>query len=347
MDIFMVNLTQNMVTLIAAIDEFKGQWQALKNISPDKLQQLRQVATVESVGSSTRIEGVKLSDREVEELLSRIDTKQLETRDEMEVVGYADAMEMIYENWEEISLSENNIRQLHKTLLNHSSKDERHKGQYKTSYNNIEAFDEDGTSLGIIFETASPFETPGMMQELIESTNQRFEDQEIHPLIIIGDFLVRFLAIHPFLDGNGRMSRILTTLLLLKSGYLYVPYSSLERIVEENKDSYYRALRKTQVTLKDEVHDDNWLIFFLNSLKKQTDALAKKVETAKLTAPQLPELSLKVLELVKTQGYITVQEAVNATGANRNTLKKQMANMVKMNILELEKKGRSSFYRMK
>src|SRR5690606_36903546 len=144
---------------------------------------------------------------------------------------------------------ENFIKQLHSMLLQYSSKDQRHRGEYKSLSNNVEAFDPNGESLGIVFQTASPFDTPAKMTELVLWTRESLEDKSLHALLVIAIFTVIFLAIHPFQDGNGRLSRVLTTLLLLRAGYAYVPYSSLESIIEESKDSYYLALRRTQGTL--------------------------------------------------------------------------------------------------
>ena len=149
----------------------------------------------------------------------------------------------------EIDLTENHIKQLQGRLLAYSTKDERHRGHYKTHPNNVEAFDSEGRSLGVVFEIATPFDTPGRMDALVAWTNTALEDGEFHPLIVGAISVVVFLAIHPFQDGNGRLSRVLTTLLLLRIGYDYVPYSSLESFIERSKDAYYRALRNTQTTI--------------------------------------------------------------------------------------------------
>jgi len=278
MDISTLEITPQILKLIAEIDEFKGSWRALGTLAPERLAALRKVATIESIGSSTRIEGAKLSDRQIEALLSNIEQKSFRTRDEQEVAGYAEVMQILFESWEMIPLTENYIKQLHSILLQYSYKDERHRGNYKSVENHIEAFDQQGKSLGILFVTASPFETPLLMEELLYWTRDAFEEKLLHPLLIIGIFIVQFLAIHPFQDGNGRLSRVLTTWLLLKSGYTYVPYSSLETRIEQNKDSYYLALRRTQKSLKtDKPNWTTWLQFFLHSLKRQKDHLAVKL----------------------------------------------------------------------
>ena len=275
---FDIKINNQMLTIISEIDEFKGSWKLLGQMAPEKLQALKKVATIESVGSSNRIEGNKLSDKQVEELLSRINKQSFANRDEEEVAGYAKLADTIFEDWEVIPLSENYIKQLHKILLEYSSKDEKHKGEYKKISNAVAAYDNNGKELRVVFETATPFEAPLKMQELIEWTNKNLADRFYHPLIVIGVFVVNFLAIHPFQDGNGRLSRALTNLLLLKSGYAYIPYSSTEAIIEDNKEGYYRALRQTQTSLNSCPNYESWLMFFLKTLQKQKIRLEYKLE---------------------------------------------------------------------
>ena len=220
-------ITPEILALIAEIDEFKGAWRALGTLAPERLSALRRVATIESIGSSTRIEGSKLSDREVERLLANLEIKSFASRDEQEVAGYAEVMELVFRSWQDITITENHIKQLHRDLLVYSTKDARHRGEYKTSSNSVAAFDKAGKQIGIVFATATPFDTPRLMTELITWFNQANDDRRLHPLLVIGIFTVVFLEIHPFQDGNGRLSRVLTTLLLLRAGYAYVPYSSL------------------------------------------------------------------------------------------------------------------------
>ncbi|PCI09730.1 AsnC family transcriptional regulator [bacterium] len=340
-----ISISPEMLSLIAEIDEFKGAWRALGKIAPERLNQLRRVATIESVGSSTRIEGVKLSDREIEALLGRLQSEPFTTRDEQEVVGYADVMEMIFENYTDIPLTENHLKQLHIMLLRHSDKDEWHRGNYKKHSNRVEAFDQDGQSIGVIFETTSPFDTPREMEELLAWYRQCHTQNALHPLIMVGIFTVVFLAIHPFQDGNGRLSRALTTLLLLQSGYAYVPYSSLESVIEQNKESYYLGLRRTQGTLKDESPDwSAWLMFFLNAMHKQKCRLETKVEREKVMQATLPELAVVLLGLVTEHGSISVGEAVRLTDAPRSTIKNHLVTLVDHGHLQLVGKGRGSRY---
>ena len=340
-----LEVTNEVLSLISEIDEFKGAWRAIGRIAPERLIRLRRVATIESIGSSTRIEGVKLTDREVEKLLSNIEIKFFASRDEQEVAGYADAMESIFSNWEAIDLTENHIKQFHRDLLKYSVKDERHRGAYKTLPNHVEAFDADGENLGVVFQTASPFDTPRLMTELVDWTQTNLSDREIHPLLVIAVFVVVFLEIHPFQDGNGRLSRILTTLLLLRAGYDYVPYGSLESVVERTKESYYLALRQTQGTIRSDHPDwQPWVIYFLKVLKQHKDRLERKIERERLILGDLPELSVQILELAREHGRITVGEATRATGTNRNTVKDHFRALAKNGHLERHGAGRGSWY---
>lgn len=230
-----LEITREILSLIAELDEFKGAWRALGTLAPERLSALRRVATIESIGSSTRIEGSKLSDQKVAELLGNIEIKKFDTRDEQEVAGYAAMMETVFAHFDAIDLTENHIKQLHRDLLVYSAKDERHRGSYKTNPNHVIAFDADGREIGVVFETAKPFDTPRLMTELVTWVRNTLEEKQLHPLLIIAIFTVVFLEIHPFQDGNGRLSRVLTTLLLLRSDYAYVPYSSLESVIEQTK----------------------------------------------------------------------------------------------------------------
>ncbi len=342
-----ITITAEMLALIAEIDEFRGTWRSLKTLAPERLAALRKVATIESIGSSTRIEGARLSDREVEALLSRIETHSFRSRDEEEVAGYATAMEQVFLSFDWIPITENYIQQLHGILLRYSQKDEHHRGRYKTLSNNVEAFGPDGASLGVVFETASPFETPFRMQELVQWGTRAFGDNRMHALLATAVFTVVFLAIHPFQDGNGRLSRILTTLLLLKAGYAYVPFSSLESVIEQNKESYYLALRRTQQSLKQETPDwEPWVMFFLQALSRQTQVLVAKVEQGQLMLRSLSALEEKIVELARAQGRISVAEVLRATGANRSTIKLRLTELVKRGILARNGAGRGAWYSM-
>jgi Fic family protein len=340
-----IQVTQELLALLSEIDEFKGAWRALGTIAPERLNALRRVATIESIGSSTRIEGSRLTDREVERLLGNLDIKRFSTRDEQEVAGYAEVMETIFRAWSDIPVTENFIKQLHRDLLQYSDKDERHRGGYKTLRNDVGAFDADGKMIGIVFETASPFDTPQQMADLVAWLNQARELRRLHPLLIVAVFIVVFLAIHPFQDGNGRLSRVLTTLLLLQAGYAYVPYSSLESVIENSKEGYYLGLRQTQTTIRTEAPNWHpWLLFFMRALQQQKRRLAVKVEREKNALAALPELAVKILDYVRDQGRVTTRDMVREFGASPNTLKVTFTSLVEKGLLKRHGAGRSTWY---
>lgn len=337
-------MTPRIVRLIAEIDEFKGYWKGMATLSVDFLSNLRILATIESIGSSTRIEGAKLTDSEVSTLIKGIGVRSFRSRDEQEVAGYAEALQLVQESYDEIDLTENNIKYLHQVLFKFSEKDGWHLGEYKKHPNHVAAFDANGREIGILFETASPFGTPRMMESLVTATRKNLKDADMHPLMGIADFIVRFLAIHPFQDGNGRLSRVLTNLLLLQNGYAYVQYSSHESIVEANKDKYYFALRTAQRELRSgETSPGIWTAFFLEMLKDQKDHLLKKIEREKI-AHALPDVSIQILNLAREHGRVTVSFVTNVLQVNRNTVKKHLQHLVRTEKLILHGKGRGSYY---
>jgi len=299
----------------------------------------------ESIGSSTRIEGGNMSDREIEHLLSNLQTMNFSSRDEQEVAGYAETMELVFSSWADITFTENHIKQLHQNLLTYSAKDELHRGHYKTASNSVAAFDEHGVQIGIVFQTATPFDTPRLMAELVTWGQAELDSGHFHPLLVIAIWVVVFLEIHPFQDGNGRLSRVLTTLLLLQAGYAYVPYSSLESVIEQSKEAYYLALRQTQGTIRSNTPDwQPWLIFFLRSLSEQVRRLEKKVEREKLVLAALPTLSLQIVEFAREHGRVTIGDAIKLTGASRNTLKLHFRSLTKLDHLKQHGRGRGVWY---
>jgi len=340
-----IQITSELLALISEVDEFKGAWRALGTLAPERLKALRHVATIESIGSSTRIEGSKMTDRDVERLLANLEIQRFSSRDEQEVAGYADVMEIIFHAWAEIPITENHIKQLHRDLLRHSDKDERHRGEYKTLRNDVGAFDAAGNMIGIVFETATPFDTPRRMAELLKWLNDARELKRIHPLLIVAVFIVAFLEIHPFQDGNGRLSRILTTLLLLQAGYAYVPYSSLESVIENSKEGYYLAMRQTQGSIRTETPNwQPWITFFMRAMQQQKRRLAVKVEREKNAMAVLPELAVKILDYVRDNGRVTTRDMVREAEASPNTLKAIFTALVKKGLLVRHGGGRSTWY---
>ena len=314
-----LQITPEILGLITGIDEFKGAWRAPGTLAPDRLLALRRVATIESIGSSTG--------------------------DEREVAGYAEVMELVFSSWADMPLTENRIRQLHRDLLIHSEKDACHRGNYKSAGNSAAAFDESGQPRGVVFETATPFNTPRLMTELVSWFNEERAAGRVHPLLLIGIWIVVFLEIRPFQNGNGRLSRVLTTLLLLQAGYAYVPYSSLEGAIEQSKEACYLALCQTQGTVRTDAPNwQPWLEFFLRALDQQMRRLERKIEREKLVLATLPCLSLQILEFAREHGRITMGHAIRLTGSNRNTLKQHFRALVEHGHLVRRGGGRGSWY---
>ena len=275
----------------------------------------------------------------------QVSATSFQNRDEQKVAGYALVCDKIFEHYRDIPFTENSIKQMHDWLLHYCDKDERHRGEYKKIPIRIEAFNDLGKSVGVIFESISPFETPIKMKELIIWTKNALEEKILHPLIVMGLFIVIFLAIHPFQDGNGRLSRLVTTMLMLKTGYLYVPYSSLESIIEANKESYYLALQRTQKSWLRHHHDwTPWLLFFLKCLQRQKHHLEVKISREKALIQDLSELSKRIIELLQAHGQLKISGLETLTKANRNTLKKTLASLVRSNTISIHGKSKATWY---
>ena len=333
--------SEHRARIIGELDEFKGHWRRISEINHERLTRLRQVTTIESTASSTRIEGVEMSDDDVSRVLEGLTSDSFRARDESEVLGYGELHSLIYESHADLTLNENHIKQLHSVLLKHSSKDERHRGEYKTFPNNVEARHPDGHN-EVIFVTASPFDTPRLMAQLVENTNAAFEADELHSLTIIGAFVVNFLAIHPFQDGNGRLSRALTNLLLLRAGYEYVPYASLERVIEDNKAAYYAALRTSQLAMKHDPRDFGvWLKFFLHALKTQKKQLESKLDIEG-SMLRLSETQQKILDLVRQRGRITSVDIAATLETPYRSVRYHLDTLVRRKLINShgERKGR-------
>jgi Fic family protein len=262
-------------------------------------------------------------------------------------------MESIQTVWSDLRISESILLQLHRDLLRYSNKDERHRGQWKNLDNHVAAFDSKGKQIGIVFQTASPFETPMLMEKLLEWHAKEENDPILHPLLRIAVFNVVFLAIHPFQDGNGRLSRVLTNLMLLRAGYAYASYSSLESVIEHNKEAYYLALRRTQTSFENSADWEPWLLFFLRSLKSQIGRLRERLEKTPTptTASDLPgdlsPVAGRLLRLLEECQTLSVGDAADALGVSRNTLKGKFAELTENGYAELHGKGRGAHYRRK
>ncbi|PIP34471.1 cell filamentation protein Fic [Candidatus Falkowbacteria bacterium CG23_combo_of_CG06-09_8_20_14_all_41_10] len=337
--------THKIYGLISQIDELKGQWKMGANFSPQVSGLLKRSVIVTSSGASTRIEGARLTDEEVEKLLKGLKIKKLVTRDEQEVVGYAELLTNVFDSYKTLALSESTIKHFHSELLKYSEKDIRHRGEYKFGSNRVEAKDASGNLVGVLFDPTPPHLVKKEMNELLEVASTLLSQKEIHPLIIIGNFIFEFLSIHPFQDGNGRTSRVLTNLLLLQSGYEYIPYISHEKLIEDNKDEYYLALNKSQKTWKMDREDISpWLLFFLNILLKQTQLaiglLSKKSIENLLSAKQLA-----VWDYFNECDIVTPKNLRDDLKIAVPTITQILNKLLEMNKIERMGEGRATRYK--
>jgi Fic family protein len=343
-----IPLTQGILAKIAKIEQFNGLWQGSVNMSPQILGRLKSWVIITSTGASTRIEGSRMTDEEIAKFLRGLKGRQPKSRDEQEVAGYADLIGRVFDNWKSITLSENWILQFHDILLHFSDKDKQHKGIYKNTPNTVIMENKSGEQV-VLFDPTPPHLVKAEMLTAVEWANAELEKSEIHPLLIIANFIFEFLAIHPFKDGNGRLSRALTNLLLLKSGYHYIPYVSLDEIIEETKAEYYLALRATQKNHKTN-HEDitPWVQYILNTLIEQTKrahAIMQNDQPEKL----LSEKQTQVFQLFQNGEILSVAEIVILLEkkVSRDTIKQALSRLVTLNLLERIGQARSTRYKSK
>ncbi|MDD3739257.1 MAG: Fic family protein [Lentimicrobiaceae bacterium] len=336
---------QRILQLIGYIDGFRGKWNITENRENRYLKELRKIATIESIGSSTRIEGATLTDHEIQLLLKDIKITKLKNRDEQEVVGYYEVLELIHNNYHDIKISESYIKQLHQFLLKHSSKDERHRGTYKHLSNKVVATYPTGEQK-TVFTTTEPALVESEMRELIDWVSEQLEQKNIHPLIVIGSFIYDFLSIHPFQDGNGRLSRLLTTLCLLQNDYTFIKYVSFENHIEQNKTAYYEALMSGQKNRGKESERINmWLIFFLESLKILTEKLENKYGVFKSRGGYLNERQRKIKDFIANNQPVKVSDiAKQFPDIGLSTLKKDLLYLRNEQVLTMIGKGKGSVY---
>lgn len=342
---FNFSTTQQIIQKIAAIDAFKAKWLATVPKDNRYLQELKRMATIQSIGSSTRIEGATLTDREVERLLKNVDVNASQSRDEAEVMGYYDALDFILSSYRSIEVNKQSILDLHSILLKYSDKDEFHRGRYKQHPNKIVATYPNGKQK-VIFETTAPKLVPQAMYQLLDWTQNAFAQQSIHPLMTIATFAYELLSIHPFHDGNGRLTRLLTTLLLLQYNYSFVQYISFEQEIEQHKLRYYQALRSAQRhrhTSKEVIEE--WMLFFLNGLLDIIQRLEKKYQHYQQKGGYLNERQKKVLSCIQAQEPTKVSDlSQTLTTVSINTIKKDLQYLVTEQFVEKLGKGRGTIY---
>jgi len=342
---FDFSTNQKMLNLIAKIDLYKGKWNSIEKQENIYLKELRKIAAIESIGSSTRIEGGTLTDNEIKDLLKNVKITELKTHDEQEAIGYYDTLEIIYENCTNIHLSENYIKQLHQNLLRHSSKDERRRGKYKFLSNKVVA-NYPGEIQKVIFNTTEAHLVEKEINELINWANEQFDKGEIHPLIIICLLIYEFLSIHPFQDGNGRLSRLLTTLLLMKNNYVFIQYVSFENLIEQSKKEYYEALTEGQKNRnKENENISKWILYFLDRLNTLTLKLDNKYDVFKTKGGYLNERQKEIQRFIKNNQPVKISDvSKHFEDITIHTIKKDLQYMKTEKVIRSIGKGKGTVY---
>lgn len=324
---------------LSQLDRFDAQWQAIERREQKTLKQLKSIATVRSIGSSTRIEGSHLSDREVEALIENLDISKLTERDQQEVAGYYDALNLIAESYRDIAITESSIKHVHNTLLKHSIKDGYHRGNYKINSNRVEQTEVDGNKTPIFETTAPGWATQDAMTQLVDWYNK---DASTHPLIRSAIFVYEFLSIHPFQDGNERLSRLLATLLLLKSGYVWIEYVSFEHEIEHRKKEYYKKLMDAQRNRPGEDVTE-WVYFFLDCLKNIQGQLLQKVKE-KEQRETVGVREQQVFAMVENYPGINSGSIAQKLNIPSSTVKRILSNLVATRNLVVHGSGRGTAY---
>lgn len=341
--IFKLNLDWQLITLISQIDRFDASWTSIERREKQSLKQLKTIATVRSVGASTRIEGSKLTDEEVDVLLKNIDIAKIKDRDSQEVVGYFEALDIISQAYSDIQIAEGDIKNLHNILMKYSTKDEWHKGNYKQHSNAVQAKYPDGTTQ-IIFQTTEPgVETESAMRNLIEWYNK---ENSIHPLVKCSIFTYEFLSIHPFQDGNGRLSRLISALLLLKNGYKWIQYVSFEHEIESRKLEYYRVLRSCQAQRPNENISD-WVNFFFDALKNIQGLLMQKLQVHQGEGEQLLPREKIVVSYIQNHPGCKSGDIAKSLGISRMIVIRMLSILIEKNLIEKHGKGSGTQYSIK
>src|SRR3989344_2058793 len=338
------NPEPHIVGLLAEIDEVKGQFKAGLRMTPQAIISLRQSLLVTSAGASTRIEGAKLTDEEVEKVMRGLSLSEFADRDTQEVQGYLETLQNVLDSFQTLPLREGMIQSLHNQLLKYSNKDDTHRGEYKKKENTVGILGPDGQVAHIMFETTKAFLTPKEMQELVDWTTDALEKNRFHPLLTIATFIVEFLKIHPFEDGNGRLSRVLTTVLLLRSGYKFAEYISHEQIIERRKDEYYLALRKSQETFNTEKETTApWLNFFLSVIKEQATKALTFVGEENVEDTFSPKQN-EVWKYISSVGDASRGDIVKATGIVEGTINQALDRLIELGKVKRVGRGRGTRY---
>lgn len=273
----------NIINLISKIHEYKGKQSYLLETKKDALDTLLKVAKIQSTSASNKIEGISTTDKRINEIVNQ--KLEPKNRNEEEIAGYRDVLSLIHENYDFIDINNNTILQLHRDLYKYTGYS--YGGKFKNSQNYIEETNDKGEKK-IRFTPLSPVETPIAIQELCKNYNELFNSETCDLLVLIPIFILDFVSIHPFNDGNGRMSRLLTLLLLYKANYLVGKYISIEKIIEDTKDSYYDVLQKSSLNWHNNENDYSYFVEYylgiiLNAYK-EFDSRVNIVQGKKMTA---------------------------------------------------------------
>lgn len=341
-------VTQTSVqSLLGKIDAYNKDWKRREMLDVDQLRTLRQIASVYSTGSSTRIEGSAMTDEQVATLIENLDITKLRSRDEQEVAGYYSVLEIIQEQYEDMKLSVSIIKGLHNELMRYSIKDAYHKGDFKQHSNRVVARDADGNER-TVFNTTDVFQTAEAMEDAVNWYNAKVAEGKHHSLVLIAAFIYEFLSIHPFQDGNGRLSRLLTNMLLLRAGYDFVLYTSLDQKIEDNKKSYCKALMVAQRYRGQEQEEIGRFTYFLlkciytltDNIDDQTETILKEPEALYLTRRLRDALSF-----VRQEGELSVREIDELLPTiSRSTVKNDVAKLATSGYLTRHGKGRGTVY---
>ena len=280
-----------------------------------------------------------MSDEEVDVLLQNTDISKLEDRDAQEVVGYFQVLDLISESYADINITENSLKGLHNHLLRFSRKDEWHRGNYKQHSNAVEASLPDGTKQ-LIFQTTAPgFATEDGMRELVAWYHH---DEATHPLVKCALFCYDFVSIHPFQDGNGRLSRLLATLLLLRHGYVWIQYVSLEHEIENRKTEYYRVLQQCQSQRPGE-NISAWLTFFFDALLNVQQQLMQKLAVREIETQSSPREKM-VLTFIGNHPGCKSGQIAEKLAIPSPTVKRILAELIIQQRIEKEGRGPATVY---
>lgn len=363
------NLPPEIWLMVTKIEELKGQWIVGAQLSSQVLGRLKRSVLVTSTGASTRIEGARLSDEDIEKLMRGISMQKFTDRDKQEVKGYYELLENVFNSWRNLRFNESAVKHFHQELLKYAEKDQTHRGEYKKQENKVFMVDDANKPIAILFDTVPAYLTPKEMQELVEWTQRALQEKKYHPLLIVANFLLEFLNIHPFQDGNGRLSRVLTNLLLLKEGYLYMPYVSHEKLVEDNKPDYYVALRRSQKTINAQKDSPEpspmasyganklparrakkedialWFNFFFTIFLKQSQMAVELLSKEKVEKI-LTKKQLAVWEFLQRVEEASPGEIANETKVAQPTVRQALNKLLRLKKIERVGLGRSTRYRI-